>query len=401
MPNKFIVVFSRAGVILQGMKTLFAAACFCVMASSMFGAPFSELDFKAATKEAAKTGKIVLVDFYTTWCGPCKLLDKNTWTDAAVIQLLEQKTVALRIDAEKEVALSKRYKIAAYPSVLLIKPDGTEIDRLVGYRDPKVFLADFNDSLAGKDAVGRAREKLAAAGNNDPSARMQVGVALAQKGKDAEALEEYLWCFDHGLEAGPAFTGVRVSFLLSYIKQLADHYPPAGKALEARRDAAQAKVTAGATDYQTVQDLVTLNNALGQKEKNFTVFDQLPAGNKGKDVILRLYADQFLQAKRYSDVLEGTDGISPFKKSVDRFDQMLNPIGKDNPMRERMEETMRQLTVNAGAQYFEALAGLKRNEEGRELARQILKFDSSPATRTVLVEAAVRAGDADLAKSIK
>jgi thiol-disulfide isomerase/thioredoxin len=383
------------------MKTFFAVACFCVVASSVFGAPFSELNFKAASKEAAKTGKIVLVDFYTTWCGPCKLLDKNTWTDAAVIQLLEQKTVALRIDAEKEVALSKRYKIASYPSVLLIKPDGTEIDRLVGYRDPKAFLADFNDALVGKDAVSRAREKLAAAGNNDANTRMQVGVALAQKGKDAEALDEYLWCFDHGLEAGPAFTGVRVSFLLSYIKQLAADYPPAGKALEARRDAAQARLAAGATDYQTVQDLVSLNNALGQKEKNFAVFDQLPAGNKGKDVILRLYADQFLQAKRYSDVLEGTDGIAPFKKSVDQFNQMLNPIAKDNPMRERMEETMRQLTVNAGAQYFEALAGLKRNQEGRELAGQILKFDSSPATRTLLVEAAVRAGDADLAKSIK
>jgi thiol-disulfide isomerase/thioredoxin len=383
------------------MKTFFAVACFCVVASSVFGAPFSELNFKAASKEAAKTGKIVLVDFYTTWCGPCKLLDKNTWTDAAVIQLLEQKTVALRIDAEKEVALSKRYKIASYPSVLLIKPDGSEIDRLVGYRDPKAFLADFNDALGGKDAVSRAREKLAAAGNNDANARMQVGVALAQKGKDAEALDEYLWCFDHGLEAGPAFTGVRVSFLLSYIKQLAADYPPAGKALEARRDAAQARLAAGARDYQTVQDLVSLNNALGQKEKNFAVFDQLPAGNKGKDVILRLYADQFLQAKRYSDVLEGTDGIAPFKKSVDQFNQMLNPIAKDNPMRERMEETMRQLTVNAGAQYFEALAGLKRNQEGRELAGQILKFDSSPATRTLLVEAAVRAGDADLAKSIK
>jgi len=53
-----------------------------------------------------------------------------------------------------------------------------------------------------------------AAGTNDPSARMQFGVALAQKGKDAEALTEFLWCFDHGLEAGPAFTGVRLSFLL-------------------------------------------------------------------------------------------------------------------------------------------------------------------------------------------
>ena len=118
--------------------------------SSLAAAPFSDLSFEAASKLAGQTGKIVLVDFYTTWCGPCKLLDKTTWTDAAVIQLLEQKTVALRIDAEKEAALAQHYKILAYPSVLLIKPDGTEIDRLVGYREPKAFIDDFNAALGGR-----------------------------------------------------------------------------------------------------------------------------------------------------------------------------------------------------------------------------------------------------------
>jgi hypothetical protein len=329
------------------------------------------------------------------------MLDKNTWTDAAVIQLLEQKTVALRIDAEKEAALSKRYRIEAYPSVLLIKPDGTEIDRLVGYREPKAFLADFSAALGGKDSISRAREKLMAAGTNDPSARMQFGVALAEKGRDAEALAEYLWCFDHGLEAGPAFTGVRVSFLLAHIKNLAAHYPPARQALETRRDERQAKMEAGSTDFQTVQELVSLNGALDQKEKNFAVFDRLPAGNRGRDIILALFADDFLEAKRYADVLQGTDGKAAFKKAVDQFDRMLQSVGKDSPMRGQMEEMMRQMTVKAGAHSFEALAGLKRNQDGKELAGQILKFESSPATRTLLAEAAKRAGNAELAGYVK
>jgi thiol-disulfide isomerase/thioredoxin len=385
----------------QEMKMPFLAAWFCAVTSSLVAAPFSDLSFEAASKLAAQTGKIVLVDFYTTWCGPCKMLDKTTWTDPAVIQLLEQKTVALRIDAEKEVALSKRYKIEAYPSVLLIKPDGTEIDRLVGYREPKAFMADFNAALAGKDSISRARDQLMDAGTNDPSARMQFGVALAQKGRDADALAEYLWCFDHGVEASPAFSGVRLSFLLMYIKNLSAHYPPAGKALEDLRDERQAKMAAGATDLPTVQDLVSLNGVLDQKEKNFAVFDRLPAGNHGRDIILALFADQFLEAKRYADVLQGTDGKPAFKKAVDQFDQVLVSLGKDNPMRDRMEETMRKMTVNTGAHGFEALAGLKRNQEGKDLAGQILKFDSSQATRTLLAEAGQRAGNDELAQFVK
>src|SRR5580658_8830436 len=144
------------------MNIPFVVALLCAIAPGLFAEPFADLSFEAASKHASQTGKIVLVDFYTTWCGPCKMLDKNTWTDAAVIQLLEQKTVALRIDAEKEAALSKRYKIEAYPSVLLIKPDGTEIDRLVGYKEPKAFMEDFNAALAGKNSIARAQDKLTA-----------------------------------------------------------------------------------------------------------------------------------------------------------------------------------------------------------------------------------------------
>ena len=88
------------------MKTRLVSAWLCLAALNMFAEPFSDLSFEAASKEAGQMGKIVLVDFYTTWCGPCKMLDKTTWTDAEVIKLLKQKTVALRLDAEKETNLS-------------------------------------------------------------------------------------------------------------------------------------------------------------------------------------------------------------------------------------------------------------------------------------------------------
>jgi thiol-disulfide isomerase/thioredoxin len=385
----------------QSMKMPFLVAWLCAVTSSLAAAPFSDLSFEAASKQAAQTGKIVLVDFYTTWCGPCKMLDKTTWTDAAVIQLLEQKTVALRMDAEKEAALSKRYKIEAYPSVLLLKPDGTEIDRLVGYKEPKVFMEDFNAALGGKDSISRAQDKLTAAGTNDPSARLQFGLALAQKGRDVDALAEYLWCFDHGLEASPAFGGVRLSFLLMDIKNLAAHYPPARQALEARREERQAKVAAGSTDFEMIRDLISLNQTLGQGEKNLAVFDVLPAGSEMRANVARLLAQQLLGAKRYADVLQGTDGKPAFKNAVDQFNKVLGSVGKDNPMRGRVEESLRKATVNAGAHGFEALAGLERNQEGMGLARQILNFDSSQVTRTLLAEAAQRAGSSELARFVK
>ena len=78
-------------------------------------------------------------------------------TAPRVIDLLGTKTVPLKIDAEKEAELAKRYKVDAYPTVLFLKPDGTEVDRLIGYRDPAKFIEEFTWILAGKTSLTRAR----------------------------------------------------------------------------------------------------------------------------------------------------------------------------------------------------------------------------------------------------
>jgi thiol-disulfide isomerase/thioredoxin len=383
------------------MKTRWVSAWLCLAALNLFAELFSDLSFDAASQKAGQTGKIVLVDFYTTWCGPCKMLDKNTWTDAGVINLLQQKAVALRLDAEIETNLATRYKINAYPSVLLIKPDGTELDRLVGYRDPKTFMADFNAALSGKDSVTRAKEALTAAGTNNPMAHMEYARSLAQKGRNAEALEEYLWCFDHGLEAGPSFVGVRLSFLLSDLKNLGVRYPAAEKALESRRDERQAKVLAGSADRQTIIDLVSLNGTLEQKEKNLALFDRLPAASLLREQFAGQIMDQLLEARRYADIPGTREAKAAFGKQADRYNQILASMPKDYSMRGQLEENLRHSTVATGARFFEALAGLERNEEARELAQQILKFDASAATRAMLAKAAGRAGNAELAQSVQ
>jgi thiol-disulfide isomerase/thioredoxin len=383
------------------MTTQLVIAVLFLAALNMMAEPFADLSFDAAVGQAGQTGKLVLVDFYTTWCGPCKMLDKNTWTDAEVIKLLAQKTVALRLDAEVETNLALRFKINAYPTVLLLKPDGTEIDRLVGYRDPKTFIADFNAALSGKDAVARAKEDLLAAGTNDPMARLKYGRTLAQKGKDAEALPELLWCFDHGLETSPSFSGVRLSFLLNEIANLARRSPAARKALEDRRDERQTRALAGSVDQQTVLDLVSLNKALRQKEKNLVVFDQIPASSPLRAELANQIVDQLLENKRYADVLSGQDAQAIFRAQSERCQQALGGALKDNPMREHMEQSLRAYVVNKGASFFEALAGLKKNEQARDLAQDILKFDNSAETHSTLVAAANRVANAEMAQLVK
>jgi len=147
------------------------------MAAEEAAASFHPLAFDAACKQAGTEGKVVFIDFYTTWCGPCKMLDQTTWKDPSVVALLAQRTVAIKLDAEKVVDLAKRYRIEAYPTLLVLKPDGTEIDRLVGYRPAATFVREFTGLLSGKTALIQAEEaaKTAVTEEEKVNARYQLG----------------------------------------------------------------------------------------------------------------------------------------------------------------------------------------------------------------------------------
>src|SRR5262249_48532222 len=152
----------------------------------------------------------------------------------------------LKLDAEKQGRdAARRYKINAYPTLLLLKADGTEVDRIVGYRAPAKFMEEFNAGVAGKPALVRAAEAVAsvpAGGRDAVQARYSCAKTLAQNSKYQDALEQYLWCYDEGMIKEASFAGVRVSFLTRDLGQLAAKYPPAREALTVRRDAAKARL---------------------------------------------------------------------------------------------------------------------------------------------------------------
>jgi thiol:disulfide interchange protein len=114
---------------------------------------FVDLSFDAAERKAGTEGKLVMIDFFATWCGPCQMLDRDTWPDADVRRLMAERTVPIKVDAEKETALAARYGVEAYPTVLFVRADGVEVGRLVGFRSADDFLAAAREILGAPHAA--------------------------------------------------------------------------------------------------------------------------------------------------------------------------------------------------------------------------------------------------------
>ncbi len=132
--------------------------------------PFVGLSFDAALAEAKRTNKHLMVDFFTTWCGPCKKLDQVTWKDAKVVEWIDETCVALKLDAERETGLAVRYKVTGYPTIVFADATGTEIGRLVGYHDADEFLRASRNVMESKGKLDRMKSELAGQ-ELDPSAR--------------------------------------------------------------------------------------------------------------------------------------------------------------------------------------------------------------------------------------
>jgi thiol-disulfide isomerase/thioredoxin len=361
---------------------------------------FRDLSLDRARQTAADGGKrFVLVDFYTVWCGPCKKLDETTWKDQDVRDWLSKQAVCLKVDAEKDELLANKHRINVYPTLLLLRPDGSEIDRLVGYRDAKTFLADARDALAGNNSLARARKKLEGANANDPSLRMNYGDALDQKGRAEDALSEYLWCFDHGLEHDPSFKGVRLSFLLSRIVRLGRTHPAALDELRKRRDVAGKAIEAKKADFDTAMGFTALNSNLGEPQQTLVLFDRIKA-NKSQPAMVREYVfdqalDQLLKAKRYKEVVADSNPKAKVRALITRYERSKAFFPNDRSLRTFMK---RQVSVD-GAKYYEALLGAGNRTCAAEVADLLVKFEPTDAYQE-LIAAAKRADDAHAAEAL-
>src|SRR3989304_260171 len=103
---------------------------------------FEDKTFEELKKQAKAENKLIFIDFYTVWCGPCKKMDKEVFTNDSVADFYNNNFINLRRDAEKGegIELAKKYEINAYPTFLFISAEGTMVHRGCGFYNSKEFI---------------------------------------------------------------------------------------------------------------------------------------------------------------------------------------------------------------------------------------------------------------------
>jgi len=106
------------------------------------GIQFTEATWASILKKAKQENKIIFFDAYTTWCGPCKLLQKNVFTREDVAQVFNDNFINVKFDMEsgEGPALAKKYPIEGYPTLFFINSKGKVVKQLLGYQKPEDLI---------------------------------------------------------------------------------------------------------------------------------------------------------------------------------------------------------------------------------------------------------------------
>jgi len=101
------------------------------------GILFFEGTWQEAILKAKKENKLIFLDAYTTWCGPCKAMQKNIFPNEKVGELFNKNFINVKIDMEKGegIALAKKYNVRAYPTLFFIDAQETLKLSSLGYHN--------------------------------------------------------------------------------------------------------------------------------------------------------------------------------------------------------------------------------------------------------------------------
>lgn len=128
--------------VMKIIKTLSLLTLLLVLSQGVSAQGISFLDNRLVADvlaQAKKENKMVFVDCYTTWCGPCKVLAGKVFPQKEVGDFFNPRFVSLKLDMEKGEGpeMGKKWDVGAYPTLIFMDSDGEVLFQLVGARDGK------------------------------------------------------------------------------------------------------------------------------------------------------------------------------------------------------------------------------------------------------------------------
>lgn len=162
------------------------------------GVAFLKLSLNDAMAMAKREGKAIYADMSATWCNPCKMMKKTTFSDEDVIEFMNENFINIYFECDTDGEMSEEYRIkyatSAFPTHLIIDENGELLHKFVGYKEPMPFLEELRKGVVSEKGLHYYNKRYEQ-GERSPEFMHEyiVMLANAQEGVRASGLaNEYL-----------------------------------------------------------------------------------------------------------------------------------------------------------------------------------------------------------------
>ena len=144
----------------------------------------SEVRLTDVLAQAKRENKRVLIDFWATWCHACMQMNKTTFRDTRIGNLMNYSFVNYAVDVDHDPdakELVEKFNIKAFPTYLILNPDGTEYNRVVGSNPVERFAKALTDALLGKEDSFTVMERMQQEAAAKAKAERQANLTASPK----------------------------------------------------------------------------------------------------------------------------------------------------------------------------------------------------------------------------
>ena len=118
-------------------------------------------EMQEARKKASDQMLMVFVDVYATWCGPCKLMDREVYTDPSVTEYMNANFVSVRMDGETDYGrkYAAEQKLEGYPSMFIFSSEGEPVSKVVGFTPAEELVTSLKGTVENYRTVKEYKTK--------------------------------------------------------------------------------------------------------------------------------------------------------------------------------------------------------------------------------------------------
>ena len=104
-------------------------------------------NYARAYEQAVRTQRPLVIKFTAPGCEQCEKLQTETLVDETVVKLIEDRYVALELDAERDAELISKFRVDSFPATLVVTPERQIVKRIQGYQSAASMAYELTSTL--------------------------------------------------------------------------------------------------------------------------------------------------------------------------------------------------------------------------------------------------------------